>query len=280
MQEFRTVALDPNAPPRTRDDRGASAIDNEIPAYRAVSGLAITSLLLGSLTALTFIDQAFLLAGVAAVVCGLLAQRKIRRMPDVLTGIPMAQAGIALAVFLGLGATTHSYVDDFLMKRKINEFADFYLKELADKSPDEVLWYHQPPDIRSAKTPQQVRDETLKGGQMAKFEHENKVAAIERLKKALASGGQLHREGLEKSGYDGLTPYGAIVLEMHGSKVPLEPGQSDLCLLEIKGERKGGRYKWWIGDMRTDYKPKSYEHKEKPVDDGHGHGGGGGAHGH
>ena len=47
------MAIDPNAT-RTNPDSGpASAIENEIPAYRAISPLAITSLILGALSILT-----------------------------------------------------------------------------------------------------------------------------------------------------------------------------------------------------------------------------------
>ncbi len=274
------MALDPNLPTRARTEQASPVIDNEIPAYRAVSGMAITSLLLGMLTAMTFIDSAFLLAGLGAIVFGVLARRKIHRMPDVLTGDKLAQVGIVLAVLLGLTATTHAEVDKFLTRQRINAFADLYLKELRSKSPDEVLWYHQHPDTRAAKTPEQVRDETLKAGQMAKMEYDRKVATVARLQKEVAAGAQLHREGLETSGYEGLTPYGAVLLEVHDSKLPATPSQTPFTLLEIKGERKAGRFKWWIGDLRADYKPKSYVHEEKPVDDGHGHGGGGGGGGH
>ena len=89
------MAFDPQAFP---SEGRAAAIENEIPTYRAISKLAVTSLLCGVFSVLTFADPAFLILVVLAIITGLWAQVRIRRMPDILTGSRLAQTGTALAV--------------------------------------------------------------------------------------------------------------------------------------------------------------------------------------
>ena len=89
------MALDPQPRPVA-----STVIENEIPAYRAISPLAVLSLVLGLLSLLCFTDPSFLVVAALAVTAGLLADRKIQRMPDVLTGRRLAQAGVALGLLL------------------------------------------------------------------------------------------------------------------------------------------------------------------------------------
>src|SRR3954469_19234646 len=73
-----TLAIEPQAPPEKEQ---LSPIENEIPAYRAISPMAIGSLVLGLISALSFADTTFLAASVLAVAAGIYAQWKIRKMP-------------------------------------------------------------------------------------------------------------------------------------------------------------------------------------------------------
>ena len=61
-EEFVNVAIDPNVTRINPESNPASAIENEIPAYRAISPLAITSLILGALSILSFAHWFFLVS--------------------------------------------------------------------------------------------------------------------------------------------------------------------------------------------------------------------------
>ena len=87
-QKTSTLNMDSNRPD--------SPIENELPAYRAISTRAIFSLLFGSLAIFCFAHPIFYAIAALAVVLGVLAHRAIRQYPDMLTGHGLANAGIAL----------------------------------------------------------------------------------------------------------------------------------------------------------------------------------------
>ena len=66
--------------------------------YVAINSLAVATTLLGFATALAFLGAVFLVIGVAAIVCGLLALRQIRNSNGTQTGRGLAITGIALAL--------------------------------------------------------------------------------------------------------------------------------------------------------------------------------------
>ena len=140
------MAIDPNVTRTNPESKPASAIENEIPAYRAISPLAITSLILGALSILSFAHWFFLSFAVAAVVLGFLADRKIGRFSDVLTGRGFAQAGIGLGLIFGLAAVTTSAVQGYLRTSAATRFATAYAQVLQDKSLEDALWYQAPPE--------------------------------------------------------------------------------------------------------------------------------------
>ncbi len=110
------MAIDPQAPPAPgRPSSSVAAIENEIPTYRAVSTLAVASLLFGLISGLAFADFNFLVAAALAVGVGALALRKIRRQPDVLTGSGFAQAGIILGLAFALSSVTYTFVQNKLI---------------------------------------------------------------------------------------------------------------------------------------------------------------------
>src|SRR5262245_38867194 len=61
-----------------------SPIENELPTYRAISNLAVFSVISGALASFSFADLTFLFFSVLAIVLGILAHRAIKRTPDVL----------------------------------------------------------------------------------------------------------------------------------------------------------------------------------------------------
>ena len=266
------MAIDPSAPPRPAQDQGVPAIENEIPAYRAISGMAIASLVLGLLSALSFADLTFLVAAAGAVGAGVLADRKVRRMPDMLTGRGLAQAGVFLGLIFGLAAVTHDQVDKFLLHRKINAFADEIIKTLADGDVTEVMWYKQTPAARAGKSPKELHQKAMATSKMQRYEYEMGLQQVAAIKAKLARGGHLHRIGIESAGYQDLQPYGAVLVEVEGVPEPETPHESNLIGLVVKGEKKAGAYKWYLASLLPDRKRgEGYIPPPKPVDDGHGH---------
>jgi len=87
--------------PRTADYPTMPAAGAPAGRYRAVHWAAVTSLVLGGLSALVWLSWLFLVLPLAAVLSGWLALRRIARGREEFTGSGLARAGIALAVVLG-----------------------------------------------------------------------------------------------------------------------------------------------------------------------------------
>src|SRR5262249_3478299 len=136
-----------------------SAIENQIPTYRAISPEAVVSLICGVLAILSFAHWSFLICAVAAIVLGVRADRKIVRLSDVLTGRGLAQAGIALGLAFGLSAITLTVVQDWILARAASKFGRLYETVLAKGTLEDNLWYGQPPQARTGKTPEQIAKE-------------------------------------------------------------------------------------------------------------------------
>ena len=134
------MALDPHP--------ASTAIENEIPTYRAIRPMAVVSLVLGLLALLCFVDPGFLVVAAAAVVAGVLADRKIRRMPEALTGRRLAQAGVALGLTFGLASVTIATVQGYLLKADAVRFGRQYAETLERASVSECVWYRLNPSFR------------------------------------------------------------------------------------------------------------------------------------
>jgi len=105
------VTLTASAPDRSRGPAAlmgpslGAEVETARP-YRALSALAIAGLVFAVASVLTAVDWHFAPVPLVAVVLSLLALRRIRRMPDELSGERMAWTGLGLAVGLwALGST-------------------------------------------------------------------------------------------------------------------------------------------------------------------------------
>ncbi len=125
-QKTSTLGIDAEPP--------GSVIENELPTYRAISNLAIFSLVCGALAIFTWAHPFFYLASLLAVVLGVLAHRTIRNYPDMLTGRGLANAGIALGVVFGLGCGTYSTVQSYVRTHLAEKFAKHYAEVLQSAS--------------------------------------------------------------------------------------------------------------------------------------------------
>jgi len=153
------VAID-SLPPVPAVDRGHdSAIDNEVLAYRALSPLAIVSVIFGCASIFTFTHPGFAVLGVLAVGLGLLALRQIRKRPNVLTGTKLANTGIGTALFFTLMAATISGVQGWIYQHEAGKFARAYVDAIKKGGLNDLIYFQIAPSSRGTKTPQQLVDE-------------------------------------------------------------------------------------------------------------------------
>ena len=264
--EQSTTTSNPYTPP-------ASAIENEIPTYRAISPQAVASVILGVLAVLSFAHWIFLVCAAGAIVLGILADRKIVRQNDVLTGRGIAQAGIALGLIFGLSALTTTAVQNWLLVNQATKFAKIYEGVLNKGSFDDAIWYGQPPMYRSGKTPLEVVTEMKKsrpGGSMFDMEH----MPLMRLRERLNEGGaDIRLSEIEQYGKEGLNAFAAVRYELYAAGSTPLPEEERFAVVLLKGLPRGQRFDWWVEKVGFPYKPKSFQPITKPVDDGHGHGG-------
>jgi hypothetical protein len=246
-----------------------SPIENEIPAYRAVSPLAVASLLMGLGSVFAFADLKFVIVGALAVVAGLYAARKIHRFPDILTGASLAKAGIGLGLAFSLSAVTFNFVREKQVEMAAARFAQTYAKALSSKDLALALWYRTPFAARKNKTPANMLAEMKKDADPhAQFEYLSGLETI--VKKSADSGEPVEYLGLEDSGFDGLTPFAFALYEVHGTDDKGEH-KHELIMVEMKSDPEAKNFAWYVSDVIYPYERSSHALTPKPVDDGHGH---------
>ncbi len=162
-----TVNITSTAPVTT------SAIENEIPAYRAISPAAVVALILGLISVFSFVSLYFLVVAAAAVLVGLAADRKIQKVPDVLTGRSLAQAGVGLGLIFGLTSLSVSGVQNVLRASEAKRVARSYETVLTKGTFSEAVWYAQHPDLRDRVSPDKLVDEQSKGRNAATLKNRN-----------------------------------------------------------------------------------------------------------
>lgn len=266
------MAIEPQAPPKPGLFDRAEVIENEIPAYRAIQPLAVTSLLLGIVAAFAFANVWFGIAAILAVVTGLWADWKIRKFPDVFTGRGLAQAGVAMGIVFGVSSVTISYVQDAILKREATTFGKNYVNVLKKGNLAEAIWYRLPPDARRTNVPEEVLKKMTASSKdaMSVEAHIGPTKAL--LARLERPGSDLHFEAIEKTAYSELTRIGLVVLAIHGGALPNEP-EEEFALLEVKSDPTAKVPGWYIGDVVYPYKRNTAEVKAKKPknDDGHGH---------
>jgi hypothetical protein len=89
--------------------------DDYVGEYRALSALAVTSLVLGVCSLAAFLDWTLVLFPLAGIVFAASALVRIRRNPDLLTGSVFARVGLVLSVLgwaAGWGWLTYDYLTE------------------------------------------------------------------------------------------------------------------------------------------------------------------------
>jgi hypothetical protein len=267
------VAIDPKAAPTSVPMDRVPAIENEIPSYRAIHPLAVISLVLGTLSILSFAHLAFVLSGIAAILTGALATRTIRRLPDVLTGRSLAQAGIALGLVFSLSAITISQVQSILLTRDIRQFAARYCQTLATGDKAKTLFWTLPPAFRVGKKPEESIGILKEGMTHGMEEFDMRYEAYQKVLNRMMTPGQAVRtDAIEGQGVDGVTPFASVRLRLTGPARQGSWAQEEFALLLMRAADEHGRREWYVEDLHYPYQPSSYSPVPKPVDDGHGHG--------
>lgn len=253
---------------------GTSAIENELPTYRAISTRAIVSLICGVLSLFSVASPYFFLLAVLAVVLGVTADRKIQRHPDMLTGRGLAKAGAAMGFIFGLGIFTITTVQGMLRTRDAEHFAREYAQVLKTKGMGELLWLELPPAQRKTATPEEVLKKFHETKRQEAAMLEMKLGGLRSLKNRLNSsdGQEIHFVKIENEGSEGMTLWAQALYEVHGPQTKEYP-EPQYALITFKGIQEEGKrgYGWFEESVTFPYKLGTAAAPTKPVDDGHGH---------
>lgn len=267
------MAIDQNVVRSSSDSSRASAIENELTAYRAISAQAVFSLLFGVASILCVANSLFFIAAILAVILGALADRKIQRFPDLLTGKGYAQAGIGLGLVFGLGSLTYNYVQDYIRTASATKFAKDYVEILKYKPVEDLLWLKMPPEARKTKSAAKMMEE------MRKEAKNNQALSVytgifDQVKTRLASSKDedVHFSKIELTGEQGLEAFATALIEFHGPGDKKEFPAQQYGLLVIQGKSVKGKIGWYVQRFDFPYTPSTFKPEpKKAAGDGHGH---------
>ena len=244
-------------------------IENELPSYRAISPLAISSLVCGLISLFSFADLWFTLAGGLAVVLGLWADWKIRRFSDTLTGRGIAQAGIALGLVFSLSAWTVNTVQNLALSRSAQQWAKAYEKLLQTGTMADVAYHRFDPATRKGKAPEELLAEVARNSSDPAT-MEMYLGTLRNIQTRLTQNKMNVRfVEIERAQYDRLTPWALALYELEGRDADGKE-QHEYFLLELKSP-ENGPLNWYISEVHYPYQRRTHVVKERPVDDGHGH---------
>ena len=272
--------------------------DNELSSYRAITPPAVISLLLGVLSALSFVSHTFWIATVFAVILGVLAIRAISRQPDALTGATMAHAGIALGLIFGLSSLVWGVVDNLMLQRRASTFmVDRLLPILNERDLNAALYYKEEPATRRGVTPEEFRAKIEREiGPNNQMMFEQQAGAVAKLNRHLLEekDAKLSFKKIETTVIEGTTPVALALVQINwpqeaahdhgeaGHDSETEKAHEEMLRergemlgVVLKNRREGRRDSWWVESYIYPYKGQGYVATVKPVDDGHGHGPGG-----
>ena len=268
-----------------------SPIENEIPTYRAISAMAVASVIFGLASALSFTSWAWLPASLFAVIFGVLAIRKIAKMPDVLTGRSLAQAGLAMGLVFGLTSVGYAvwarmtlYSDAQAFAVKFNESL-ISAQKTSPLETSDVVWYMIPSEGRRGLTPEDAKAQLslmLKNSEKVKSIDDSIRAMIDQ-----AKGVPMEFIRIEKALFHETTAYAAGIFRVGSgeqAKHEHKPGEAHdpdkerglgFALISFKGTgARSNPNRWFVENIVYPYVPDTYVIATPAVeiDDGHGHG--------
>lgn len=246
----------------------ASTIENELGGYRAISGWAIASMLLGLLGILSFASRSFLVVTAAAVVTGAIGLRMISRFPSMLTGRGLANFGIGLGLVCGLSSFTVTFIESRMVEREAKRFGQTFCEVLNNGQFADVFFLHLPAAERKGRLPEVfLREIQEKSG--PQFEADPRSVAINDLKSRLARSPQetTHLVKVEGQGRESMTPVAFVSIELDGPEADKDPNFRH-ALLVLNASKLDGRREWHVKEIRFPYKSDSLS---KTVESAHGH---------
>lgn len=128
----------------------------QLPGYKALSGMAIASLILGLASPLSLADPWLWLLPGGAILTGAWALYRMAKLPGTLGGSTLAKAGIVLALVFGSASTASYFVSRWILLRDGRNFAEEFLAEVADGSVEKLqsaYWKKVPPESRRTMSP-------------------------------------------------------------------------------------------------------------------------------
>ncbi len=254
-----------------------SAIENELPTYRAITPLAVFALVCGFGAICSFAHPFFYVFSILAIGLGIAAHRAVKRYPDMLTGGRLANAGIALGLVFGLVAGTVGSIQYFVRSRAATNFAHEYADVINRRSLGEMLWYNVAPAFRKEKTEADVLKEYEANRAKSAMMVDQKMGQMVALHKRVAASKEaklrfVRMEGLgEDDSHGSLSVFALALFELEGAATKEKPEKEQYALAIFKGVSKGRHFEWWVEDVHFPYVPKTYVAPLKPVDDGHDH---------
>jgi len=110
--------------------------------YRSLTAESVGSLILGFLSALTFVSMLFVIFPIMGIVLGVTAIRKILRATKELGGLGIASAGVGLSAFMMIAGAAYQM---YMMRYEIPagyvvlDFADLVADHRTGRIPDNIL---------------------------------------------------------------------------------------------------------------------------------------------
>jgi hypothetical protein len=272
------VAIDHPTQAEAKPETRASAIENELPTYRAIHPMAVISLIAGIASVLGFADLWFLVAAAVALVAGAVALWKIQKLPDLFTGRSFALAGIVLALVFGTFSTTWTVADYLKLQGEIRQFSQKCIDTINTRNVPDILWWRMDPERRRGLTPAQAV-ERMKEAMPDEGNQQRMVGEVGVLTKQLAKyDGKVEFLRLEEYGSRDLAPFAVVVLKVDLPGYQSKDEGEKYAILLVNKDPKATSNPWWIQYIGYPYQPKSFVVPSKPLDDGHNHGDG--EHGH
>ncbi len=268
------MAIDTKPTLGSTSDLDKPVIENEIPAYRAISARAVASLILGLGSVFCFTSLWFLLLVAGSVLFGWAAIRAIQRLPEIITGTGLARTGMGLGLVFGVSATTQIIAQDLLLTYEASQFAKMYVGVLKNESIALAAWYRQAPDVRKERTPEMLIEELRKAPKNPSSGdlYATETAEISAIKQRLKAPNQeIHFSKIETKLVDGLTQYANALIDLDGPATAEYPDKEQFALLDMMKTPGSGPNDWRIRSIRYPYKPASSGLQTEKKDDGHGH---------
>lgn len=120
----------------------------DVSQYRAISVLAVVSLILGLLSPTAMFSPLLWVLPPIALVVSVLALRRIAFFAPALIGRKAALTGLALSVALSIAAPVHWLSYRWVMRNEARQFGPLYFQYLAKQEPHKAFQLTEPPEAR------------------------------------------------------------------------------------------------------------------------------------